>query len=78
MRELDDLVHLKAVLIRKYLGTAGIYGIGISRGGAALKIFVEPGPSDELESTLAAVRTDAAPFSVVVVSTGGAPARELD
>lgn len=78
MREHDDLVHLKALLIRKYLGTAGIYGIGISRGGSSFKIFVDPRPSDELELILAAVRTDAAPFTVLVVSTDQASAREID
>lgn len=78
MRDFDDLTHLKAVLVRKYLGTAGIYGIGISRGSAALKIFVEPGASDELESVLAAVRSDAAPFSVLVISTAGTAERGPD
>jgi hypothetical protein len=69
MRKFDDLMQLKAELSRRYLGTAGIYGIGISRAESALTLYVDVGASVDLDRVLPAVRTDAAPFHVVVVPT---------
>lgn len=48
---------------KKYLGKAGIHGVGIRRSRNALAVYVDPGPGQG--QILKEVASEAAPYSVL-------------
>jgi hypothetical protein len=66
----DPLNEVRNEIARKYLGKAGIHGIGISRARGAIRIYMRPDASAEQQTVLAEVARDAAPFPVLIVASG--------
>lgn len=49
---------------RKYLGKAGIHGVGIRRSRNALAIYVDTSPDPDRERIMKEIEKDAAPYEV--------------
>ncbi|HEX2079624.1 MAG TPA: hypothetical protein VHG08_17995 [Longimicrobium sp.] len=67
-RTLDEV---KAGVSGKYLGRAGIHGVGVRRAQGALAVYLRPGDVTEQERVLRAIEAEAAPYPVIVVSEEG-------
>jgi hypothetical protein len=64
-----SLDELKGRLSSKYLGKAGIHGIGISRTHNAIRVYLQSGEGDEQENILKEIEKEAAPFKVLPVKS---------
>ena len=63
-RTLDEV---QALLTEKYLGKAGIHGVGLRRNKSAIAVYVEPGAPAEHEALLAQIKEEVSPFNLLVV-----------
>lgn len=61
----DDLEEVKSVLGRRYLGKAGIHGMGIRPASNAISVYMAPGSGERYKQLLENLRKDAEPFEVV-------------
>jgi hypothetical protein len=63
-----SLENTKRQLSAKYLGRAGIHGIGLSQARNAVRVHVSPGTAQDAagSSVLDALKRDAAPYDVLV------------
>jgi hypothetical protein len=59
--------RLKRRLSKRYLGIAGIHGIGLMRGGRVLRVYCTPGKSAQRKAVLANLRQDAEQFELEIV-----------
>ncbi len=64
-----SLDELKEQLSNKYLGKAGIHGIGISRLHDAIRVYLQPEAGDEQENILKEIEKEVAPFKVLPVKS---------
>ncbi len=62
-----DEVHQE--LSGKYMGRAGIHGMGVRRSADTIVAYVTPGPHPDREQTLDALKQDAAPYGVIAVES---------
>ena len=63
-----SLDEVKKTITDKYLGEAGIHGVGISRSRNALRIYVDSSSRiDDHKATLEEIRKVAAPYSVLEI-----------
>jgi hypothetical protein len=70
-----SLEAAKERLSREYLGRAGIHGIGLSKRQNAIRVHLAPGGDPEREAALVeALKRDAAPYAVLVVTEDRATA----
>jgi hypothetical protein len=60
--------RVKRRLSKRYLGVAGIYGIGLTRGGRTLRVYCAPGRSAERRAVLAKLERDAEQFELEIVA----------
>ena len=58
---------IKRRLSERYLGVAGIHGIGLVRAGKALRVHCNPG--QEHSEVLERLKRDAAPLPVEIVAS---------
>lgn len=65
----ERLELLKERLSKRYLGVAGIHGIGLVRAGTAVRVYCDPGESAERSALLEQLRRDAEPLSVEIVQS---------
>ncbi len=63
----DPLEALKQHLADRYLGKAGIHGLGISRARSAIRVYVSPEPHPDRSSLLAELRHEAGPHELIVI-----------
>lgn len=63
----DPLEALKQQLADRYLGKAGIHGLGISRARGEIRVYVSPEPHPDRGSLLAELRDEAAPHELIVI-----------
>lgn len=52
---------------RKYLGKAGIHGVGIRRSRNALSVYVDPSSGPDQEHILEEIEKEAAPYRVLKI-----------
>jgi hypothetical protein len=64
-----SLDEMKKHLVRKYLGKAGIHGVGISRAQNAVRVYMQPESDDIQEALLKEIEKEAAPFKVLPVKS---------
>lgn len=67
-RTLDDV---KSSVSGKYLGRAGIHGVGVRRAQGALMVYVHSSDPGEQARVIREIEAEAAPFAVVVVNEEG-------
>lgn len=60
--------HVKQRLVDRYLGVAGIHGIGLVRAGRALRVYCDPCGSAERQAVLEQLQRDAHPLEVEIIS----------
>ena len=62
-----SLDEAKKILRDRYLGQAGIHGVGLNRSRKSVIIYVSPGFKDhpEFKSVLKSIIEDASPFKVI-------------
>jgi hypothetical protein len=62
-----SLDEVKKHISRKYLGKAGIHGVGISHSQNAVRVYMQPDADDAQEDLLKEIEKEAAPFKVLPV-----------
>jgi len=64
-----SLDEVQRTITDKYLGEAGIHGVGISRSRNALRVYVDTssGIDDDHKAMLEEIRKEAAPYSVLEI-----------
>jgi len=62
-----SLDELKEELARKYLGKAGIHGLGVSHSENAIRVYLEPDLAEEQQTILDSIESEAHPFKVLPV-----------
>lgn len=65
---METLENLKKRLRRKYLGEAGIHGLGIDYSQNALRVYYEPLPDPEQEKLLKEIEKEAYPYRIIAIS----------
>jgi hypothetical protein len=65
---LDDV---KVIISGKYLGRAGIHGVGVRRSQDALMVYLHSGDPAEQARVLREIEAEAAPYRVVAVTEEG-------
>jgi hypothetical protein len=60
--------EIKNRLSARYLGVAGIHGLGLMRAGRVVRVYCDPGDSAEREAVLARLKRDAQPLEVEVIA----------
>jgi len=51
----------------KYLGKAGIHGVGIRRKKSAIVLYVEPGAAEEHKHALTKIKEEVEPLNLMIV-----------
>jgi len=62
----ESLDEVKQRITRKYLGKAGIHGIGIRRSQNALNVYADADSSLDQQQLLKEIEREAAPYKVIV------------
>jgi hypothetical protein len=63
----ETLTDVKDRLKARYLGRAGVHGMGVSRAQNAIRVYVNPSDEPDTASVLAQLTAEAEPYSVIVV-----------
>ena len=64
----DTLDGVKRRLRDRYLGVAGIHGLGLNHAAGAVRVYCDLGDCAERQAVLERLRSDAAPFTIEIVS----------
>ena len=75
MPSAEELEAPKALVSEKYLGKAGIHGVGLRRSKSAVTLYVDPAAQsdqEERQKTLRSIEDDIKPIKVIVVDEGRA------
>jgi len=67
MADKQTLDDVQALITKKYLGQAGIHGVGVRRKKSAIALYVEPGATEEHKDLLTQITDEVKPFDVMVV-----------
>jgi len=67
MADEQTLDDVQALITKKYLGQAGIHGVGVRRKKSAIALYVEPGTPEEHKDLLTQITDEVKPFDVMVV-----------
>jgi hypothetical protein len=62
----ETLDEVKRRIAHKYLGKAGIHGVGIRRSQNALNVYMGADPSLDQKQLLKEIEREAAPYKVIV------------
>lgn len=68
MKRGDALERAKRRLSERYIGIAGIHGLGLLRADRVLRVYCVPGESAHRQSILEQLKRDAEPLKVEVIS----------
>lgn len=60
-----SLDEAKERVSRKYLGKAGVHGVGIRRSRNALAVYMKPSSEPDRERILGEIEKEAAPYAVL-------------
>lgn len=63
----DELEAAKTLVSKKYLGKAGIHGVGLRRSKSAVTLYVDPADSLEREGVLRSIEKEIEPINLLVV-----------
>jgi hypothetical protein len=65
----DDakLDQVQERITRKYLGKAGIHGVGIRHKKSAIVLYVEPGAAEEHKNALTKIKEEVEPLNLMIV-----------
>jgi hypothetical protein len=63
----STLDTVKQRLRRRYLGQAGIHGLGISLAQNAIRVYIHPGQADAAQAVLRQLEAEASPHRVIVI-----------
>jgi hypothetical protein len=72
MPEKSTLEDVRSLVSRKYLGKAGIHGVGIRRSKDAVTVYVDPVDRPEQKELLGVIEEEIKPFNLLVVEEGHA------
>jgi len=67
MADEAKLDQLQELITGKYLGQAGIHGVGIRRKKSAIVLYVEPGAAEEHKRTLTKIKEEVEPLNLMIV-----------
>ena len=67
MADKQTLDDAQSLVTEKYLGQAGIHGVGIRRKKSALALYVEPGATQEHKDLLKQIGDEVKPYDLIVV-----------
>jgi hypothetical protein len=63
----STLEEVKELISKKYLGKAGIHGVGLRRSKLAVTVYVDPGDRPDLGEALRSIENEIKPFNLLVV-----------
>lgn len=63
----ESIDEVKKRITHKYLGKAGIHGVGIRRSHNAICVYIDGNSSPEQEMLLEELEKEAAPFKVLTI-----------
>lgn len=72
MPENSTLEDVKSLVSRKYLGKAGIHGVGMRRSKSAVAVYVDPEDHTDRQEVLSRIEKEIKPFNLLVVEEGRA------
>lgn len=72
MPEKSTLEDVKSLVSRKYLGKAGIHGVGMRRSKSAVTVFVDLEDRPDRQEVLSLIKDEIKPFKLLVVEEGRA------
>jgi hypothetical protein len=72
MPEKSTLEDVKSLVSEKYLGKAGIHGVGMRRSKAAVTLYVDPEERPDRQEVLGLIEKEIKPFNLLVVEEGQA------
>ena len=64
----DSLKLAKRRLSERYLGVAGIYGLGLMRAGHVLRVYCTPGDSAKRRAVFKRLKRDSEQFTLEIVA----------
>lgn len=67
MADKQTLDDAQSLVTEKYLGQAGIHGVGIRRKKSAIALYVEPGATEEHKDLLTQIGDEVKPYDLIVV-----------
>jgi hypothetical protein len=68
----STLEDAKSLVSEKYLGKAGIHGVGVRRSKAAVAVYVDPEDRPDRQEVLNLIEDEIKPFKLLVVEEGRA------
>jgi hypothetical protein len=68
----DELEAAKSLVREKYLGKAGIHGVGLRRSKEAVTLYVDPTDQPERQELLRSIEKEIEPVKLLVVEEGRA------
>ena len=63
----DELRGMKDRLARRFLGRAGVHGLGVRRRENVICVYADAEDTEALRVVLAEIQKEAAPFRVLVI-----------
>lgn len=72
MPEDSKLEDVKSLISGKYLGKAGIHGVGMRRSKSAVTVYVDPGDRPDRKEVLGLIEKEIKPFNLLVIEEGQA------
>jgi hypothetical protein len=72
MPEKITLEDVRAVVSEKYLGKAGIHGVGLRRSQSAVAVYVDAEDGPDRQEVLSLIEDEIKPFKLLVVEEGRA------
>jgi hypothetical protein len=70
-----NLEHVRKTIGRKYLGQAGIFGVGAGRKTGEIRLYVEAPLALELLEIMPEIESAATPFKVIMIESPAATMR---
>lgn len=68
----DELEAAKSLVSQKYLGKAGIHGVGLRRSKSAVTLYVNPADQPEQQEVVRLIEEEIKPINLLVVEEGQA------
>jgi hypothetical protein len=72
MPEKSTLEDARSLVSQKYLGKAGIHGVGVRRSKSAVAVYVDPEDRSDRQEVLSLIEDEIKPFRLLVVEEGRA------
>lgn len=72
MPEKSTLEDARTLVSQKYLGKAGIHGVGVRRSKSAVAVYVDPEDRSDRQEVLSLIEDEIKPFKLLVVEDGRA------